>query len=122
MTDLIIGRFQPLHDGHKSLIQASLDEGHNVVVGIRDTALDESNPYTYDERKDRVEAVFGDKVETICIPDPDGELTVIVGRKVGYDVRRFPDPIEEISGTNVRRQTTGDLCKFPSYCFYLGKS
>lgn len=119
MTDLIIGRFQPqIHDGHITLIQASLDEGHQVVVGIRDTALDKSNPSTFDQRNSTIEAKFGNKVEVICIPDPDCELTVIVGRKVGYDVRRLPDPIEEISGTVVRMQ----LKQYPSYCFYLGKS
>ena len=41
-----IGRWQPLHDGHKALFQQKLDEGGNVLIMIRDVQPDEKNPYT----------------------------------------------------------------------------
>jgi hypothetical protein len=31
-----LGRFQPLHDGHKQLFQQFLNEGKNVCIMVRD--------------------------------------------------------------------------------------
>ena len=117
MTDLIIGRFQPLHDGHIALIESSLNKGNKVVIGIRNTKTDEDNPYSVDERISMIESVFGKRVDTIEIPDPGCELTVIVGRKVGYDVRRMPEPLERVSGTAIR----SNIEKYPDYCFRFSK-
>ena len=44
---LFIGRYQPLHEGHKKLIQKVLDEGKNVLVALRDTPISLTDPYTY---------------------------------------------------------------------------
>ena len=51
-TSLFIGRWQvpELHAGHRALIWSAIGQGHHVVIGIRDTALDEDNPYTVEER------------------------------------------------------------------------
>jgi cytidyltransferase-like protein len=46
MKSLVIGRFQPFHDGHYALVQTLLDEGKDVVVAIRDTPFNEDNPYS----------------------------------------------------------------------------
>jgi len=46
---LFVGRWQPLHDGHKALFARALDEGKNVWIAIRDIAPDEKNPWTAEE-------------------------------------------------------------------------
>ncbi|NDK10184.1 adenylyltransferase/cytidyltransferase family protein [Candidatus Gracilibacteria bacterium] len=49
---LIIGRFQPLHIGHKLLIQKSLEQNIKTIVLIGSSeTLDEKNPYSFELRK-----------------------------------------------------------------------
>ena len=43
---MYVGRWQPWHDGHQWLIDQSLEEGKNVLLCIRDVAVDEKNPWT----------------------------------------------------------------------------
>jgi cytidyltransferase-like protein len=102
MRSLFIGRYQPLHEGHIKLIRKVLDdEGKPVVVALRDTPIDESNPFTIEQRKEMFNKVFGDQVEIIVIPDI---AEVCYGRKVGYKIRkiRLDKQIEEISATKIR--------------------
>jgi len=110
-TYLYIGRWQPLHDNHIRLIQKGLDDGGNVVVGIRATKIDDKNPLRVDAREKMIFSKFGDKVSTVVIPDPDCDLVVRVGRRVGYEVQYLEEETEEylaagkgISGTKLREQ------------------
>ena len=41
MRALMIGRFQPFHNGHKYIIDQAFAEGKNVCIAIRDTELSE---------------------------------------------------------------------------------
>ncbi len=43
---LFIGRWQPLHEGHKQLFRQVINEGGRVCVAIRDVEVDEKNPFT----------------------------------------------------------------------------
>lgn len=104
---LFIGRFQPLHDGHIKLIRRVLDdEGKPVLIALRDTPINESNPFTLDERRQMFQKEFGDRVKVIAIPNISA---VCYGRKVGYDVRRIRlnSQTEEISGTKTRDSQKG---------------
>lgn len=100
MKILFIGRWQPFHDGHKTLVDQALKQGHEVIVGIRDTEKDEKNPYTIKERQEMINQVYGEKVKSIVIPDIDA---VWIGRKVGYKVVQLPKHVEKISGTVIRK-------------------
>lgn len=102
MHSLFIGRYQPLHKGHIKLIRKVLDdEGKPVVVALRDTAVDEKNPFTTKERKGMFKKEFGNKVKVIVVPDVE---EVCYGRKVGYKVRkiRLDKQTEEVSATGIR--------------------
>ena len=96
-----IGRFQPLHDGHKALIQTALDEGKPVVVALMDTEKDAGNPHSIDERRVMFAEAFGERVQVIAIP-PVAE--VCYGRNVGYRIRRIhlSREIEAITATAIR--------------------
>jgi cytidyltransferase-like protein len=96
---MVIGRFQPLHEGHKSLIQTILDEGKRPCVAIMDTPIDENNPYTYEERELEVYKAFGTQVDIIKIPPVD---EVCYGRNVGYHVRRIYHDNENLSASAIR--------------------
>jgi FAD synthase len=105
---LFIGRWQPLHDGHKSLFNRVLLEGGNVCIAIRDVKPDEKNPYTASEVMHNISIHYAseiakNRVRVIVIPDI---CSVEFGRGVGYDIVEHvpPTEISEISATKVREQ------------------
>lgn len=102
-SHIFIGRWQPLHDGHRTIIDSAADNGKDVVIAIRDTELSEKNPLTAQERQELIEEVYEDhpNVETMIIPDVD---TVAIGRDVGYSVVSVPEEVAEISGTDTREE------------------
>lgn len=106
-SHIFIGRWQPLHDGHRTIIDSAADNGKDVVIGIRDTELSEKNPLTAQERKELIDEVYEDhpNVETMIIPDVD---TVAIGREVGYSVVSVPEEVAEISGTDTRAEYEKD--------------
>jgi nicotinamide-nucleotide adenylyltransferase len=67
---LVIGRFQPLHKGHQSLIQAAIEDCVNVVVGVgsANAKQDHRNPFTFEERKQMILSAFPG-VEVVPLPD-----------------------------------------------------
>ena len=105
---LFIGRWQPLHTGHKELFRQVISEGGKVCVAIRDGEVNEKNPFSpfqvmdniFNEMQAEVEA---DKLKVIIIPDI---CSVEFGRGVGYDIiEHIPPPeVAEISATKIREQ------------------
>ena len=103
---LFIGRWQPLHDGHKALFQQVINEGDKVCIAIRNVEPDEKNPYTAKEVYDNIcefyqnNIILG-QVKVIIIPDIS---SVEFGRGVGYDIieRIPPQEIADISATKIR--------------------
>ena len=105
---LFIGRWQPLHNGHKELFRQVINEGGKVCVAIRDGEISEKNPFSplqvmtniFDEMQDEVEA---GTLKVIIIPDI---CSVEFGRGVGYDIIEHIPPTEvaKISATKIRKQ------------------
>ena len=105
-SSLFVGRWQPFHKGHKTLIETVLKKGKAVVVAIRDTDISHSNPYTLHERWSMIQRElheYGDLVKIVAIPDID---EICYGRDVGYVVRKInlDGEIESISGTKTREK------------------
>ena len=100
LHSMFIGRWQPLHDGHKKLIQSVIDEGKNVCIAIRDTPISPENPYTVEERRAMIQEAFPN-APIVVIPDIE---EVIYGRSVGWSVReiRLDKETEDISATKIR--------------------
>ncbi|KKQ07620.1 MAG: sulfate adenylyltransferase subunit 1/adenylylsulfate kinase [Candidatus Daviesbacteria bacterium GW2011_GWA1_36_8] len=46
-SSLFVGRWQPFHRGHKTLIETVLKEGKPVVIAIRDTEMSHKNPIQF---------------------------------------------------------------------------
>jgi len=105
---LFIGRWQPLHTGHKELFRQVINEGGKVCVAIRDGEVNEKNPFSplqvmtniFNEMQSEVEV---GKLKVIIIPDI---CSVEFGRGVGYDIIEHIPPTEvaEISATKIREQ------------------
>ncbi len=103
MRVLLLGRWQPLHAGHRALIQHELDAGNEVIVGVRDTDLGPDNPHTALERIDMIRSFYGQSVKACIVPNFD---EIVYGRKVGYKFREvgLPVAIQAISGTETRQE------------------
>jgi adenylylsulfate kinase len=102
---LFIGRWQPLHDGHKQLFEQTLNAGKRVCIAIRDIAPDEKNPFTEEQVMENISLFYKDepRVKVITIPDI---CSVEFGRGVGYDIIEHipPTQVGEISATKIREQ------------------
>lgn len=68
---VVLGRFQPLHKGHAHMIEEALKVADNVLVliGSSQESRTASNPFTYEERKEILQTVFGDKIQTAPLKD-----------------------------------------------------
>ena len=103
---LFIGRWQPLHPGHKWLFNQKLEKNIPVLIAVRDMSVDDSNPFTTEEviinlEKEYDEEVENGMVKVISIPDIE---SVNYGRGVGYEINEFmpPEDIGKISATKIR--------------------
>ena len=99
---VFFGRWSPMHYGHEWLIRQKLDQGIPCLVFVRDTPLDEHNPFTAEERKSMLEATFdGEDVEVQIVCDIS---SLNWGRGVGYEVNEHvpPENIKQISATKIR--------------------
>jgi len=103
---LFIGRWQPLHEGHKQLFRQVIDEGGKVCVAIREVEIDDKNPFSSHDimlnvAKEMETEIQAGKLKVITIPDI---CSVEFGRGVGYDIIEHipPQEIAEISATKIR--------------------
>jgi len=101
---VFIGRYQPYHKGHISLIRQKLDLGVPVVIMVRDIEPDEKNPFTTEQTVSMIRKYHEskkDKVKIMVIPDIE---SVNWGRGVGYEMNEFfpPANIQMVSATKIR--------------------
>ena len=101
---IFVGRFQPYHQGHISLIMQKINTGIPALIMVRDIAPDAKNPFTTEQTIEMIEkyhAAKGHDVQVIIIPDME---SVNFGRGVGYEINEFtpPENIGWISATGIR--------------------
>ena len=104
---LFIGRWQPLHPGHKWLFNQKLEKNIPILIAVRDTPVNDSNPFSTEEVISNVEKEYKSEVDSgmvkvISIPDIE---SVNYGRGVGYEINEFVPPknIGDISATELRK-------------------
>ena len=91
---LFIGRWQPLHPGHKWLFNQKLEKNIPILIAVRDTPVNDSNPFTTDDVISSLEKEYSEGVES-----GDGknnfnsdrhrkcDIGKISGRGVGYEFK-----------------------------------
>ena len=84
---VFIGRFQPFHNGHKAVIESALEQAKEVVivVGSSFAARNIRNPFTFQERKAMIKAVF-----------PDDRVKVVPVSDYPYDDNKWVNAIQKI--------------------------
>ncbi|MEE2953730.1 MAG: adenylyltransferase/cytidyltransferase family protein [Bacteroidota bacterium] len=101
---IFIGRFQPYHQGHISLIMQKINQGIPALIMVRDIAPDTKNPFTTEQTVEMIKKyheAHDHDVQVLIIPDIE---SVNYGRGVGYEINEFapPENIGWISATKIR--------------------
>jgi adenylyl-sulfate kinase len=102
---LMIGRYQPWHDGHRALFMRALQMEGYVVIGVRETyGLGDKNPFTFAEVKACIEESLSAFVGSFEIRQLPNITNVVYGRDVGYRITRveLAPEVEGISATQIR--------------------
>jgi len=109
-TALMVGRYQPFHDGHKALIVEALKRVGQVCIAVRDTlGTDDKNPFSFEYVRARIEHGLREyEGRFVVVPVPNIS-TIFYGRDVGYLIERIelPSAVEEISATRIRTALAG---------------
>ena len=102
-TTLMLGRYQPWHEGHQALWEVASERTSQVMVAVRDThGTSEKDPLAFPEVARRIRqelpAAFVIKVPNIT--------NIVYGRDVGYKIEqvKLGDEIETISATQKRKE------------------
>ena len=114
-TVLLLGRWQPWHEGHLALFERALAKTGQVVIQVRDVEGSsggdgqDDNPFSYEEiSKDISEKLLssGYKInEDFIIQLVPNITNITYGRGVGYNIEQesFNSDIESISATKIRK-------------------
>ena len=110
-TALMLGRWQPWHAGHQALFEQSLTKTGQVIIMVRDTPRNDSNPFTFLQVKDRIEEAlsnYAGKFEVIKVPNI---TNICYGRGVGYKIEEIvlPEQIQKISATKIREAMKDEI-------------
>ena len=115
-TVLLLGRWQPWHDGHLALFKRALAKTGQVAIQVRDVKdssggeAQEDNPFSFNEISDDIEKKLFDsgfKInEDYIIQFVPNITNITYGRGVGYKIEQesFDYETESISATKIRKQ------------------
>ncbi len=95
---VFIGRFQPFHNGHKAVIETALEQAKEVVVvvGSSFAARNIRNPFTFQERKAMIEAVFPEETGKAKFRERLKRLHIVPVSDYPYDDNKWVNAIQKI--------------------------
>lgn len=104
-TTLMLGRYQPWHEGHHALYEEAQKRTPQVMLGVRDTkGTSEKDPLGFDEVKHYIDKdSYMDKAMVIKVPNI---TNIVYGRDVGYKIEQvnLGATIHAISATQKRKE------------------
>lgn len=104
-TTLMLGRYQPWHEGHHALYDEAGHRTKQVVLGVRNTyQTSEKDPLTFTEVKGYIEDDPA-MINAMVVKFPN-ITNIVYGRDVGYKIEqvKLGDEIEAISATQKRKE------------------
>ena len=114
-TVLLLGRWQPWHDGHLALFERAIAKTGQVVVQVRDVKDSsggegqEDNPFSFEQISDEITKKLSKSGyiinEDFIIQLVPNITNITYGRGVGYKIEQesFDSETESISATNIRK-------------------
>lgn len=104
-TTLMLGRYQPWHEGHHALYQEAGNRTDQVVLGVRSTYNTSSkDPLKFNEVKEYIaKDPFMEKAMVVRMPNI---TNIVYGRDVGYKIEQIElsPEIQAISATQKRKE------------------
>ncbi len=114
-TVLLLGRWQPWHEGHLALFKRAFAKTGQVLIQVRDVKdssggkNQDDNPFSFEEISNDIEdklLASGYKInEDFIIQLVPNITNITYGRGVGYKIEKehFDSKIESISATKIRK-------------------
>ena len=114
-TVLLLGRWQPWHDGHLALFKRALAKTGQVVIQVRDVKDSsggegqEDNPFSFEQISEDIAKKLSKSGylinEDYIIQLVPNITNISYGRGVGYKIEQesFNSKTESISATNIRK-------------------
>ena len=114
-TVLLLGRWQPWHEGHLALFERALAKTGQVVIQVRDVKDSsggkgqEDNPFSFEQISEDIAEKLSKSGYTInqdyIIQLVPNITNITYGRGVGYKIEQesFDPETESISATNIRK-------------------
>lgn len=108
-TTQLLGRYQPWHDGHTKLFEKALEKTGQVVIMLRTTEQDESNPFDVETRVMQIVEKLtesGYTTDVFTIITVPNIVHITYGRDVGYKIKQehLGAEVENISATKIRAE------------------
>lgn len=104
-TTLMLGRYQPWHEGHQALKEEAHKRTEQVLIGVRNThGTSEKDPLLYEKVVEYIQQSNG-KNNSLIMKLPN-ITNIVYGRDVGYKIEHveLPPEIQEISATKKRKE------------------
>jgi hypothetical protein len=102
-TTLMLGRYQPWHEGHQALLDKAHERTEQVVIAVRDTqGTSEKDPLDYKAVRGWIQQ---DATQRFVIKVPN-ITNIVYGRDVGYKIEQVDlgADIHAISATQKRKE------------------
>lgn len=115
-TVLLLGRWQPWHEGHLALFRRAIIKTGQVLIQVRDVKDSsggegqEDNPFSFNEISSDIEKKLRDHGYILgkdyLIQIVPNITNITYGRGVGYKIEQesFDDKTESISATKIREE------------------
>ncbi len=104
-TTLMLGRYQPWHEGHHALYKEAGKRTEQVLLGVRNTYnTSEKDPLKFNQVKEYIaKDEFMDGAMVLRLPNI---TNIVYGRDVGYKIEQveLPSDIQAISATQKRKE------------------
>lgn len=106
-TTLMLGRYQPWHEGHEALKNEGHERTPQVLVGVRNTyKTSEKDPLTFEEVERYIRQNSGNLWGSTLVLRLPNITNIIYGRDVGYKIEHveLSAEIQAISATQKRKE------------------
>ena len=105
-TAMMLGRWQPWHQGHQELFKKSLKKTGQVIIMIRSMPNSKDNPFDIKKVEQNIKEAlesYNGMYEIIVVPNI---TNICYGRGVGYKIEEIelPKKIQAISATKIREK------------------
>ena len=102
-STLMLGRYQPWHEGHRALYEAAKPKNKQTVIAVRHCqGMTEKDPLSFEDVKKNI---LADVPDAIVIKAPNFK-SIVYGRDVGYTIDKIElsPELQAISATQKRKE------------------